>query len=785
MNRPIVAALFFYAAGIILGCHISLSMLTLILVGLAFLLAGLINEAAAWRKNRIYFLLALTIFGLLMFQWQSERNKGNMDTLAGKKSVLIGTVSTEPDIRINRINYTVKVEQELTGKLIENPPKGYVLLTVKGDAKTFSYGDRLEIVGTPEVPGGVGNPGDFDYRKYLKSKGIQLVINSWDGSGIQRIGTGSLNYILDFCFKFRESLVSILNKSLAAKYAPIMEGVLFGSAGRIDYQVQNDFALSGVIHILSVSGYHMALLAGVCLMLGNLFGLTRGVHTLITIAVTLFYAIMTGFSPPVARAAVMIWTLLLSRLLRRDYDWQSSMSLAAFVILIIDPQSLFNPGFQLSFIATWGIFYLTPIIEPKLSFIPYAGKAASVTLAAQLAVLPVTSYYFSYFSIISVVANLLIVPLVSLSMLTGSAALLGGAVSLTLAEIINFSTAFILELVLKLANLMSSLPFAVITTGQPSIPLTISIYMITVIVIETMRNRERFLWTKRIWQTNRPGIILVVLVAVAVLLWTGIFMPPKDLEVTFMDIGQGDAALIRSPHGKYLMIDTGGNEDTNSTFDPGERILVPFLRRQGIRTVDLMLLSHPHADHIKGAESVLKHMKIAMVAINPQFSQYPEGASLLDKFRQEGSKVKEVGGGNTIRFDDIIIEVLQSSVGAMAGENNDSLIIRLSYGEFSILFTGDAEEVVLKALADSPEIKATLIKVPHHGSRGSWVEQFYKKAEPDLAVISVGEHNKFGHPAKEVTEGLAGLGISVLRTDRDGAVIVRSDGRTYKVDKGQ
>ncbi|HWI55094.1 MAG TPA: DNA internalization-related competence protein ComEC/Rec2, partial [Desulfobacteria bacterium] len=689
MSRPIVPALFFYAAGIIFGSYITLSFLTLVLFGLAFLLAGLINEAVAWRKNRVYFLLALTIFGVIMFQWQSERNKGNLEVLAGKKSVLIGTVSTEPDIRTNGTNYTVKVEQELSGNLTEDSPGGNVLLAVKGAAKTFSYGDRLEIIGTPEVPGEPGNPGDFNYRKYLQSKGIQLIINSWDGSGVRRTGTGSLNYILDFCFKLRESLVSILNKSLDAKYAPIMEGVLFGSAGRIDYQAQNDFALSGVIHILSVSGYHMALLAGACLVLGNLFGLTRGVLTFITIAVTLFYAIMTGFSPPVARAAVMIWTLLLARLLRRNYDWQSSMSLAAFVILIMNPQSLFNAGFQLSFIATWGIFYLTPIIEPGLDTIPYVGKAASVTLAAQLAVLPVTSYYFSYFSVISVVANLIIVPLVSLAMLTGTCALLGGVVSLTLAEIINISTALVLELVLRLAHLMASLPFSVITTGQPSIPLVISVYVITFIVIETMRSREMYLKAKRFWQLNRSGVIFAALIAAAVFIWTGIFMASgENLEVTFLDIGQGDAAIIRSPEGKIMMIDTGGNEDINSSFKPGEKILVPYLRRQGIHSIDLMLLTHPHADHIQGAESVLKYMSVDMLAVNTQFSQYPEGAALLDKFRQEGSEVKEVVGGDTIGFDDIRIQVLKPSGSATTGENNDSMITRLSYGSFSILFTG-------------------------------------------------------------------------------------------------
>lgn len=784
MDRPLIPILFFYAAGIILGCYSNLSFLTLILIGLALLLAGLINDAIAWRKNRVYFLLSLIVLGMILFQWQLERNNGNIEILAGKKSVLIGTVSREPDVRVNKINYTVKVEQEPSGNLIEGSAKGYVLLSVKGDSKTYSYGDRLELIGIPEIPAEAGNPGDFNYRKYLQSKGIQLVINSWDGSGIRKIGTGSLNYILDFCFSFRESLVSILNKSLAPKYASIMEGVLLGSAGRIDYQAQNDFALSGVIHILSVSGYHMALLAGACLVVGNLFGFSRGLQAFLTITVTLFYAIMIGFSPPVVRSALMIWTLLLARFLKRDYDWQSSISLAALIILLLDPQSLFTAGFQLSFLATWGIFYLAPIIEPGLISIPYVGKAITVTLAAQLAVLPVTSYYFSYFSIISVIANLIIVPLVSLAMLTGSAAIVGGMVWLPFAETMNISTAFIVELVLKLARVFADLPFSVITTGQPSVTGVIFIYVITVVLLKIARNREMHLKTLRMCQVNRQKLVLALLIAAAVFLWAGIFIPDKGkLEITFLDIGQGDATLIRTPGGKYLIIDTGGNEDANSTFDPGERILVPFLRRQGIRSIDLMLLSHPHADHIQGAEAVLKYLDVEMLVVNPQFSCNPEGEELKEAFRQEESQIKEVSGGDTIIFDKVKIEVLHPLSSLPADENNDSMVVRLSLGEFSVLFTGDIEQSALEELTGARETKADLIKVPHHGSRGSWIEEFYRKADPDLAVISVGEHNKYGHPSKEVTDGLSALGIPVLRTDKDGAVVVSTDGISYEVER--
>lgn len=780
--------LMFYLAGILIGFYTNLSLLILMLAGLFFLSAGLLNNALAWRKTKIYFLLAVTVLGAFLFQWQIESQRGNLRDLAGKEVILTGTVTEEPDLRTDRVNCEVRIEDELTGVLTPNHPKGSVLLTVTGSERHFSYGDKIEIRGVPELPDEAGNPGDFNYRRYLESQGIQVIIKSHGGSAVRKLGTGTLNPLIFVSLKVKERLVKVLNQTLVPEHAAVMEGVLFGSTGKIDFESKNNFALTGVIHILSVSGYHMALLVGVCIFIGRMLDLTLKSTNSLTIVLTLFYMSMTGASPPVVRAAVMAWVIILARSSKRNYDWISSLSIAALVILLFDPQALFNAGFQLSFLATWGLFYLAPLTNNISAFLPYIGRAVSVTLAAQLAVLPVTSYYFSYFSLISVLANLVIVPLISIAMLLATIAVLCGLVWLPLAQIINVSTSLFLHIALKAAQLMAGMPLSVISVKQPSLSVIIGFYIILIGIIETARNRDKLLRIKVIWHKYSARVVLAVLAIAAAFLWAWIFNNGNgNLEVTFLDIGQGDAAFINSPGRKCILIDTGGKEKTDkSSFDPGERILVPFLRRQGVNSVDLMILSHPHADHIQGAEAVLKYMDVKMLIVNPQFSEYPDGLTLIEKFRENGTEIREIAGGETLLFDkNISLEAIKSTQMEFKDENNDSLILRVGYGKFNMLFTGDAEKPTLEKVIDTSDLKADIVKVPHHGARNAWFEKLYTEADPDLAVISVGEHNCYGHPSGEVLEGLAGLSIPVLRTDRDGAVVVSSDGDGYEVETGR
>ena len=751
---------------------------------------GIFNELTSWSKHRWYWYLAVFFLGMIMCQWQAERNKGNLVSLAGRQVALVGTVFEEPDLRGNTANYVIRVE---------NPGlKGKILLGITSSKSFFSYGDKLRIEGVPEIPRGPGNPGEFNYPKYLETKGIRLVLKSRGGTGISKTGTGSINPLVNMCIGVKQRLVRPLEKSLPVQHAGLMKGILFGDCGQIDAGVRDDFALTGVIHILSVSGFHVGLLVSFCLFAGQAAGLSRIASSLFTVMVTALYAVMTGASPPVIRASVMAWLLLLAHAKGYRYNWADAMGLAAFAILLHNPHALFRAGFQLSFAATWGILYLAPLLQGFLRILPADGpipgttRAAVVALAAQLAVLPLSSYYFNYLSLVSLPANLVIVPVVSLLMLLGGFASLTGALWLPFAETVNISTGLILDLVIALSRFMAELPFAVVTVKSPPIASIPALYIGVIAMVETARSPEICLRLRRIWQLYRPQITIISLTLIAALICAALLHPPPIvIKAVFIAIGQGDAALVQSPAGRSLLIDAGGAADTcssaenRSSFDPGERILLPLLRRHGIGTIDLMVLSHAHADHIQGAYALLGKIRVKMLAVNPQFCRNPDGSKLVRAFRAEGTQIRILSGGERILFDEnIILEAFNPRKAMLpAGdENNNSLMMRLSYGELQVLFTGDAEQdELLNLLQSGASVEADIVKVPHHGARGSWLAHFYREVRPKAAVISVGP-NYFGHPSAEVMDGLERLGIRVYRTDLDGAVTLRSDGRSYRID---
>ncbi len=802
MSRPLTVAIVFYVIGIVTCYYFKFEISLLVCLGAYLLFTGIYKPARTWGKTRHAAYVLLLLLGLALSCWETDRNRGNIESLAGRKVVLVGTVCREPDVRRNAVNYTVKVEDELTGEFQGRSLRGTALVSIREPGPRFSYGDRLRIKGVPEIPPEAGNPGDFNYKKYLLRKGIQLIVNSRQGAGLTKIGTGRVNPFVDFCIKLKNKFMLVLESTLSPQHAALMEGILFGSCGRIDNQLRDDFALTGVVHILSVSGFHVGLVAAFCVFCGNALGLSRVARNVLLVVVTFIYAVMTGASPPVIRAVIMAWVLLLSDNLGKTYDWPSSMSLAALIILALSPHSLFTAGFQLSFTATWGILYITPVLQ-RAAFLPVSrvtqflpsvrasgfvttvGRTIAITLAAQIAVLPIVAYYYHYFSVISVAANLVIVPLVSVAMLLGAFAGLTGILWLPLGETVGLGLGIILDFILKIARLLAGISFAAVTIEKPSLLKIALFYFLVILVAEAVKKPRLQLKLGDLWTLYGRKIVIAFLLIATVLLWTGIVYPGAgELEVTFLDIGQGDAILIRSPRGRVIVLDTGGIPKTGQAeYDPGEKILAPYLRRLGISRVDMLLLSHPHDDHIQGARSLLKSMSISMLVTAPQFHETPLGAELISHFMTAGIDIKKVSGGERILFgENIIIEVLSPPDGVITDENNDSLVARLCFGDFHILFTGDAEEPALQRLVyGSDSLHAEVVKVPHHGSKNAWLESFYRAVDPKLAVISVGK-NSFGHPSGRVIEELSRLGIQVYRTDKHGAITIRSDGHTFQVE---
>ncbi len=793
MSRPLVLILVLYALGIVIGYFISLPVY-LLLCGIVIAAGVAVVKQVAARDNscNIRFILyaAALLCGILMCRYAFHVSSGNTDFLAGKYTVFTGSVVAGPNRRTDRTDYVVEIEMinyyvrpDGARAVPDFRPKGRVLVSVKGSGPEFGYGDRLQAAGLLLRTEEPGNPGEFDYRKYLEDRGIRLVLKSLYGSGLTKIGTGPANPLIRFSISLKDRLMAVITQNMPEVQAALVEGILFGSTGRISPEIKEQMAVAGVAHILSVSGYHVGLLAGFVLLLGNIAGLRKPARDVVAAVSVGLYALMAGAGPAVTRSLIMAWVLLLTRYVRQEYDWPSSMSLAALIILIINPLDLFNPGFQFSFLATWGILCLAPLFKMLHGFLPPLGQTAAVTLAAQIALFPVTAYYFNYFSLVFLPANLIIVPLISIVMLLGGTAAILGLMWNVPAEILCISTSALLDLTILMAGAIAGLPFAVINLRPPGIIEITSYYLLIGLVVALCRNREFRVMTKRLWCLNRPVLILTLLAVLAVALWGGIAYSGSELlEVTFIDVGQGDAALVQTPGGRNLLIDTGGVPDSSTGFDVGEQVLVPFLIRKGVREIDVLVLTHPHLDHIQGASALDGKFKIKSVVVAPQFALYPEGAGLIQKLSERNIEIREVCGGENIYFgEDIILEVLSPNCSTAVNANDDSLVIRLVYRDFRAVFTGDAESVPLEAIIErGRECRADIVKIPHHGSSNAWTVGFLRAVSPKAAVISVGQ-NLFGHPSPKVLEGLERMKIQVFRTDRDGAVTVRSNGYGYKV----
>lgn len=815
MIRPLTKVLIIYILGLMTGYFGLLPPILLTAIGLSALVLGILCIMQDRQNPGVYFYLLTLVLGALIIQWHAEFGRGNVAGLAGCPVTISGTVCEEPDVRINYINYVVNIEKveaiEQSARGIPHSPAGKLLLTVSGEGQSYAYGDRLRVTTTPVLPKEPGQPGEFNYRKYLQMQGIQLTAKSWQGAGVRKTGTGKVNFFVDACLLLKRKLVSVTRATLAPQYVGLLQGVLFGSGGLIDNQTRNDFAMAGVVHILSVSGYHVALLVAICLFFVNMLGINRKAGTVFTVVVTLAYTVMSGAGPPAVRSLIMGWALLLAQNLKRNYDWVNSLSLAGLVILLINPYYFANAGFQLSFAATWGVLYLTPqinkmgrffftpagnneVVLPKIplhlmkkrGILRLIGNSAGITLSAQIAVLPIAAYYFNYFSLIAVLANLIIVPLTTLVMLLGGLASFAGLIWLPLAGVINVSTGIITELILRMAHWLAGLPLAVVIIKQPAVYEILGFYLFLFVFVETLKNPAISLKIKRMVGINYPRLVLIGLAAAACLLWINIASPgTKELELTFLDVGQGDAAVFESPGGFTAVIDTGGTQGTTkSSYNPGEKILMPFLRRKGISRIDVLLLSHAHADHIQGAGFLANNIPVKMLIIDRQFYADAQGTRLVNDFKAKGTKIREVSGGDLIWFDEKTkLEVLSPPDNVTTDANNDSLIFRLGCGEFHVLFTGDAGAEALANL-DKAKLHAEIVKVPHHGSKNSWSESFYRAVNPDLAIISVGT-NYFGHPSGQVLRGLQKLGAACYRTDRCGAVTIDSAGSGFKVRTGK
>ncbi|GAB4263210.1 DNA internalization-related competence protein ComEC/Rec2 [Thermincola ferriacetica] len=761
----------------------------------------LFNKFFSWRKTSVYILLAFVFLGALRQHYALDRLATADRYLVNKNIEVCGMICEEPVVRENTTDYIFKINElkggnkdteKISAKILVRLRNTPVPATAAKSRKIRRYGEILCVRGVLESPPPPSNPGQFDYRSYCRQQGISGIMYP---EKVTTVGMGRktvAGVVTGGAIKIKEKLRDIALRSLPQQDYYVVDGLLFGGAGNLDGDFKTDLQKTGVIHVLSVSGFHVGLvMAGTQVLLRCLRIRKKRVHILVALAVLFLYTLMTGWRPSVLRAAVMACLPLVGSVLGRKSSWPVSLSAACMLLLMWNPANLFTTGAQLSFAATWGILYLTSPIKNLIGFMPAALRGSlAVIFAAQISTMPLLIYYFNYLPLFSVLANLLVVPLITLIILLACTSLTVGLLFLPGAVLLNTGTSCLLQVVRWIIWIVGRLPVAVYNIQSPRLWELVIWYGILVLLGALYWERLLYLRVLWIYKRNRRSAVTLALFLMCIFVWFGVILPAKRLNVTFLDVGEADCAVVIGPRRYVLVIDTGGSLGLKKSFDPGRTVLAPYLRSMGVQQVDLLVLSHFHRDHIGGIAGLAGEFTIKQVLVPGEWEDSEEVRQVFALLKRKHIPIINAG-----RLKQIVLEPgLQLRIlgpprknfeNTVSDVNNNSLVLKLTYGQVTYLFPGDIQQEAIdyycsEAAEAEGTLKATVLKVPHHGSKGSFDSRFYDKTRPHIAVVSVGP-NYFGHPDRRVIEELKQRGAMVYRTDRTGAVTCLSDGKSIRV----
>ncbi|MDD4495853.1 MAG: DNA internalization-related competence protein ComEC/Rec2 [Eubacteriales bacterium] len=730
--------------------------------------------AAAVRAigiNRLYIVVLSLAFivGALNFEYRNAALDESFKEYSGAKLIIRGMICSEPDIGERSTAYVLKVQYINDGETEKRTDcKAILRVPNSADGKDFDYGEMLEVVVSVELPKTARNPGGFDYRSYLAYKGISVLLKA-EAAYVLRENGG--NPLISLGFYLKQRIVNVIDACLPEQQAGLLNGMLIGYKEGLGPEVEEVFRKAGLSHIMAVSGANLVFLIAPLIFILKRIGIGRNYSNALVILAVLLFVLITGFEASVMRAALMAVIILLGGIIKRETDIITSIAAAALLLVLHNPFTLLDVGFQLSFTATLSLVLFSQQILSVLKTLKVFGKLnelIAATLAAQLGVIPISIYHFNSFSAISLLSNIIVVPLTGLVTVLGMCIAVIGQFLMPLASLISYFNCTLLSFILYVTDLSAKMPFSSTHMRTPSaFMIFLWYFMLFVLCSELQPMRKAFVFS--------ASLIL----AVAVYALT----PLPGLEIIHFDVEFGDSALITTGDGQAILIDAGGSSLSGSS--EGEKVIIPYLRHKGIGRLDLIIATHAHNDHIGGLKDVIVGIKTERMAVSPLMLENEVMDDLTTVCRLRGTEVIVLSKGDRIWINEHIrLDILYPGTGGNDYSlNNQSLVIKLSYMEAEFLFTGDIEEEAEKVLIDEDfDLSSDVLKVAHHGSNSSSTDVFMERVSPLTAIISVGR-NSFGHPAPRTLQMLEQFNATAFRTDLHGAISIATDGHTIKVSK--
>jgi len=786
-----------WVAGIYLGSRFALP-LPLILIGLAPLPLLFFGKH---RKAIVLAAICLTLFfgGALLFPASLPADdESHLQSYNSQVVEIKGMVNADPEVRDKATHIRLSAT-EIKGDEGWQGVSGDALLFVPR-YPAYHYGDMLQVTGKLETPPQLD---EFDYEGYLARQGIYSTMLYPE---IEVLDTGKGFKPLEWVYGLRNRLFQTLAQVVPEPQASLAQGIILGIRYTIPTQIKDNFVHTGTAHLLAISGLHLAIMAGMLLSIGIwLFGKRRYLYIWLALGIIWLYALITSMHTPVVRGAIMASLFLAAELLGRQRTAITSLAFAAAIMVGINPPILWDASFQLSFLAMAGLIFLAPPLMnlgrrtvSKTIGEEGVGRALanittdslSVTLAATIAVWPLIAHYFGIVSFAGPLATFLALPSMPGIIATGALAGLIALLALPIAQVIGWLAWLFLSYLLLIVTGFASLPLSSLEVGSVGTTVIVAYYSALAVAIWLSSNKRLGAqmskaknWLKsgaskstslvsrlpKRW-VMPPLLLIAILASVA-----AASMPDDNLRISFLNVGEGDAILIQKGNQQVLV--DGGPSPQALTLGLGDKM--PFWDR----TIELVILTHPHADHITGLLEVLERYKVEQVLYPDLDYESPLYEEWLDLIKERDIKYTLAQAGQEVDLGDgVVMKVLNPQTSPLTGTesdiDNNGVVLRLSLGRVSFLLTADIEQAAeSKLIEQRAELASTALKVGHHGSDTSTTPQFLAVVDPKVAIISVGE-NRYGHPSVEVMARLEQrLGSeNILRTDEQGTIEFITDG---------
>ncbi|MFZ5875281.1 MAG: DNA internalization-related competence protein ComEC/Rec2 [Nitrospirota bacterium] len=715
--------------------------------------------------------------------------------------VTVEAVLDDPIRHMTDWSSVTAADLRFMGKTTAEIP-GRIKLSGQPDAFTgLRYGDRIRLTAQFRPPRGFRNPGLFDYGRWLERQGVIAAATVKPG-GIERIGHRA-SPLLDPIYDWRERIRIAANASLPADVAPIFLAMVTGETGYLTAELRERFMASGTVHLLSISGSHLGLIALIIfaavrmavvrlperlLLRVTMRVMPSQIAAAVTVIPVTFYALLAGGQIATMRALLMILVYLFAVLIHRHGDLLNLLAFAAIALLAWDPHALTDVSFQLSFLSVWCIALALewssahePAIEEsdaarrRRRLRSAAAALLLISVAAGVGTAPLVAYHFQQVNWVGAVANPIVIPLagalvVPLGLISGVAAAVSASPTLPFAE---WNTAA-LHLLLRVVDFFAAWPLSIIHVAAPSIVVLAAWYVIMSMLVD-----------RRVkpWKRGLAAGLLIIL-AVPALIGTPRWMSSAKLEVTFLDVGQGDSAVVRFPSGRILVVD-GGKRFYD--LDAGRLVLAPTLWNRDVRKIDYLVATHPQLDHLGGLLYVADRFPVGEAWSNGRRPDTWAAREYEAILARRGIATSVAPREQPLWIDAVrvwrvnpLADAPYAPLPRRATDNDRSIVLRLEYGRASFLLTGDVEaegeRLMVSADPQWNLLRSTVLKVPHHGSRGALDPVFLRAVAPRVGVISVGATNTYGHPAPQTLKAYARLKASLFRTDLDGAITMTTDG---------